>query len=249
MTTSRDSSTRITSSRSWPRGRSCSLGTRPSRRVLTPSPLPRSTPPPSTCSPSTSGGRTPGHTVTVRSCTKAELRLSALSGWRQCGRRSLQSFQSVPPRSCQSGSESGQAKRLAIRRRPRVRRRLLLRRPQRRSTRRRRKITRRRRRKRSKLKAGPNFHHHLLGLKSKSYPCNKRHSIRVIASIPRGLLPGVLHLPGKLHNLQFVIAICLETRQVPVRICYALKIRSPKKKKKSSTSSARTTTQIRRQRS
>merc|ERR1712210_35808 len=88
----------------------------------------------------------------------------------------------------------------------------------------------RRRRKRSKLKAGPNFHHHLLGLKSKSYPCNKRHSIRVIASIPRGFLPGALHLPGELHNLQFVIAICLETRQVPVRICYALKIRSPKKK-------------------
>merc|ERR1712173_514725 len=55
-------------------------------------------------------------------------------------------------------------KRLAIRRRPRVRRRLLLRRPQRRSTRRRRKITRRRR-KRSKLEAGPNFQNHqLLGL-------------------------------------------------------------------------------------
>merc|ERR1712184_125713 len=190
----------------------------PSRRVLTPSPSPRSTPPPSTCSPSTSGGRTPGHTVTVRSCTKAEPRLSALSGWRVCGRRSLQSSQSVPPRSCQSGSESGQAKRLEIRRLPRPRR----------STRRRRKITRRRRRKRSKLKAGPNFHHHLLGLKSKSYPCNKRHSIRVIASIPRGFLPDVLHLPGEVHNLQFVIAICLETRQVPVRICYALKIRSPK---------------------
>merc|ERR550519_3072792 len=202
MTTSRDSSTRITSSRSWPRGRSCSLGTRPSRRVLTPSPSPRSTPPPSTCSPSTSGGRTPGHTVTVRSCTKAEPRLSALSGWRVCGRRSSQSSQSVPPRNCQSGSESGQAKRLEIRRLPR---------------------------KRSKLKAGPNFHHHLLGLKSKSYPCNKRHSIRVIASIPRGFLPGALHLPGELYNLQFVIAICLETRQVPVRICYALKIRSPKK--------------------
>merc|ERR1712012_1267153 len=33
-------------------------------------------------------------------------------------------------------------------------------------------------RKRSKFKAGPNFHRHLLGLKSKSYPCNKRHSIR-----------------------------------------------------------------------
>merc|ERR1712037_289549 len=177
---------------------------------------------PSTCSPSTSGGRTPGHTVTVRSCTKAEPRLSALSGWRVCGRRSSQSSQSVPPRSCQSGSESGQAKRPAIRRLPRVRRRLLLRRPPRRST---------RRRKRNKSKAGPNFHHHLLGLKSKSYPCNKRHSIRVIASIPRGFLPDVLHLPGELHNLQFVIAICLETRQVPVRICYALKIRSPEKKK------------------
>merc|ERR1712037_737005 len=158
----------------------------------------------STCSPSTSGGRTPGHTVTVRSCTKAEPRLSALSGWRVCGRRSSQSSQSVPPRSCQSGSESGQAKRLEIRRLPRVRRRLLLRRPPRRSTRRRRKITRRRR-KRNKLKAGPNFHHHLLGLKSKSYPCNKRHSIRVIASIPRGFLPDVLHLPGEVHNLQFVI--------------------------------------------
>merc|ERR1712045_804679 len=219
MTTSRDSSTRITSSRSWPRGRSCSLGTRPSRRVLTPSPSPRSTPPPSTCSPSTRGGQTPGHTATARSCTKVELRLSALSGWSLCGRRSSQSSQSAPPRSCQSGSESDPAKRLEIRRRPRVRRRLLLRRPQRRRTRRRRKMT--------KLKAGPNFqNHHLLGLKSKSYPCNKRHSIRVIASIPRGLLPGYcVHLPGELDNLQFVIAICLETRQVPVRICYALKIR------------------------
>ena len=78
------------------------------------------------------------------------------------------------------------------------------------------------------ISAGPNFHQDLfLGLKSNSYPCNKRHSIRVIASIPRGLLPGLLHLPGELDNLQFVIAICLETRQVPVRICYALKIRSP----------------------
>merc|ERR1711936_1288915 len=122
------------------------------------------------------------HPPTIHMFSKYEPRLSAPSGWSPCGRRSSQSFQSVPPRSCQSGSESGQAKRLAIRRRPRVRRRLLLRRPQRRSTRRRRKITRRRRRKRSKLKAGPNFHHHLLGLKSKSYPCNKRHSIRVIAS-------------------------------------------------------------------
>merc|ERR1711981_230515 len=177
-----------------------------------------------------SGGQTRGRTATARSCTKAEPRSSALSGWSRCGRRSSQSFQSVPPRSCPSGSESDQARRPAIRRLPRVRRRLPLRRLQRRSTRKRRRITRRRR-KRSKLKAGPNFHHHLLGLKSKSYPCNKRHSIRVIASIPRGLLPGVLHLPGKLHNLQFVIAICLETRQVPVRICYALKIRSPKKKK------------------
>merc|ERR1711913_93526 len=171
------------------------------RRVLTPSPSPRSTPPPSTCSPSTSGGRTRGRTATARSCTKAEPRSSALSGWSRCGRRSSQNFQSVPPRSCPSGSESDQARRPEIRRLPR---------------------------KRSKLKAGPNFHHHLLGLKSNSYPCNKRHSIRVIASIPRGL-PGVLHLLlGELHNLQFVIAICLETRQVPVRICYALKIRSPK---------------------
>merc|ERR1712198_796870 len=143
-----------------------------------------------------------------------------------------QSFQSVRPRSCQSGSESDQARRPAIRRLLRVRRRLPLRRLQRRSTRKRRKTTRRRRRKRSKLKAGPNFHHRLLGLKSNSYPCNKRHSIRVIASIPRGS-PGILHLlPGELRNLQFVIAICLETRQVPVRICYALKIRSPQKKKK-----------------
>merc|ERR1711962_1191343 len=92
------------------------------------------------------------------------------------------------------------------------------------------RITRRRRRKRSRFKAGPNFHHHLLGLKSKSYPCNKRHSIRVIASIPRGFLRPAEHRPvsRKVHNLQFVIAICLETRQVPVRICYALKIRSPK---------------------
>merc|ERR1712192_104904 len=167
---------------------------------------------------------------------KLELRSCAPSGWNRCGRRSSQSFQSVPPRSCQSGSESGQAKRLEIRRRPRVRRRLPLRRPQRRSTRKRRKTTRRRRRrKRSKLKAGPNFHHNLfLGLKSNSYPCNKRHSIRVIASIPRGLSPDVDggQLPGELHNLQLVIAICLETRQVPVRICYALKIRSPHQKKK-----------------
>merc|ERR1719320_903384 len=87
-----------------------------------------------------------------------------------------------------------------------------------------------RRRKRSKLKAGPNIHHDLfLGLKSNSYPCNKRHSIRVIASIPRGLSPDEDgdQLPGELRNLQLVIAICLETRQVPVRICYALKIRSP----------------------
>merc|ERR1712050_422015 len=105
------------SSRSWPRGRSCSLGTRPSRRVLTLSPSPRSTTPPSTCSPSTSGGQTPGHTATVRSCTRVEPRLSAPSGWSRCGRRSSQSSQSGPPRSCQSGSESDPAKRLEIRRR------------------------------------------------------------------------------------------------------------------------------------
>merc|ERR1712158_77781 len=109
------------------------------------------------------------------------------------------------------------------------RRRPLLRRLPRRSTRKRKRITRRRRRKRSKFKAGPNFHHHLLGLKSKSYPFNKRHSIRVIASIPRGFLRPAdhRHVSRKVHNLQFVIAICLETRQVPVRICYASKIRSP----------------------
>merc|ERR1712061_513647 len=198
--------------------------TRPSRRVLTPSPSPRSTPPPFTCSPSTSGGQTPGNTATARSCTRVAPRLSAPSGWSPCGRRSSQSSPSAQPRSCQRGSESAPAKRPEIRRRLRVRRRPLLRRPPRRNTRRKRRITRRRR-KRSKLKAVPNFHHHLLGLKSKSYPCNKRHSIRVIASIPRGS-PGD-HLPRELHNLQFVIAICLETRQVPVRICYALKIRSP----------------------
>merc|ERR1712223_2082687 len=119
------------------------------------------------------------------------------------------------------------ARRLEIRRLLRVRRRPLLRRLPKR-------ITRRRKRKRSKFKAGPNFHHHLLGLKSQSYPCNKRHSIRVIASIPRGFLRPAdhRHVSRKVRNLQFVIAICLETRQVPVRICYALKIRSPKKKKK-----------------
>ena len=38
---------RITSWRSWRRGRSCSRGTRPSRRVSTPSHSPRSTPQPS----------------------------------------------------------------------------------------------------------------------------------------------------------------------------------------------------------
>merc|ERR1711974_355277 len=81
-------------------------------------------PPPSTCSPSTSGGQTRGRTATARSCTKAEPRSSALSGWSRCGRRSSQSFQSVPPRSCPSGSESDQARRPAIRRLPRVRRRL-----------------------------------------------------------------------------------------------------------------------------
>merc|ERR1712037_1000980 len=112
------------------------------------------------------------------------------------------------------------AKRLEIRRLPRVRRRLLLRR----STRRRRKITRRRRRKRSKLKASPNFHHHLLGLKSKSYPCNKRHSMGYCfhtKRIPAGRPPPSRGTPQS--------AICdrdlPETRQVPVRICYALKIR------------------------
>merc|ERR1712192_395748 len=102
------------------------------------------------------------HPPTIHMFSKYERRSCAPSGWNRCGRRSSQSFQSVPPRSCQSVSESGQAKRLEIRRRPRVRRRLPLRRPQRRSTRKRRKTTRRRRRrKRSKLKAGPNFHHDL----------------------------------------------------------------------------------------
>merc|ERR1712107_224718 len=67
---------------------------------------------------------------------------------------------------------------LRVRRRPRLRR-----------------LPTRRRRKRSKFKAGPNFHRYLLGLKSKSYPCNKRHSIRVIASIPRGFLRTADHRP------------------------------------------------------
>merc|ERR1712038_831332 len=57
---------------SWPRGRSCSRGTRRSRRVSTPSPSPRSTPPPSGCSPSTRGGRTQEATATARSCTRLE---------------------------------------------------------------------------------------------------------------------------------------------------------------------------------
>merc|ERR1719481_2282439 len=60
--------------RSWPRGRSCSRGTRPSRRVLTLSPSPRSTPPPSGCSPSTRGGRTQEATGTARSCTRTDTR-------------------------------------------------------------------------------------------------------------------------------------------------------------------------------
>merc|ERR1712223_90088 len=193
------------------------------KKGLDPESFTQKHPPPSTCSPSTRGGRTRGRTATARSCTRAAPRGSAPSGWSRCGRRSSPSSRSAPPRSCPSGSECDLARRLEIRRLLRVRRRPLLRRLPRRSTR------KRRRRKRSKFKAGPNFHHHLLGLKSKSYPCNKRHSIRVIASIPRGFLRPAEHRPvsRKVHNLQFVIAICLETRQVPVRICYALKIRSP----------------------
>merc|ERR1712112_300042 len=93
------------------------------------------------------GGQTPGHTATARSCTKVEPRLSAPSGWSQCGRRSSQSSQSAPPRNCQSGSESDPAKRLEIRRHPRVRKRLQLKRRLRRKTR------KKRRRKRKSKKA------------------------------------------------------------------------------------------------
>merc|ERR1712107_682971 len=129
-------------------------------------------------------------------------------GLSRCGRRSSPSSQSAPPRNCPSGSECDLARRPEIRRLLRVRRRPRLRRLPRSSTRKRKRITRRRRRKRSKFKAGPNFHRHLLGLKSKLYPCNKRHSIRVIASMPRGFLRRADHRPvsRKVHNLQFVIA-------------------------------------------
>merc|ERR1719209_2598314 len=126
--------------------RSCSRGTRPSRRVSTPSPSPRSTPLPSGCSPSTRGGRTPEATATARSCTRAAPRSSEPSGSSRPGRRSSPNSRSVPPRSCQSGSESDQAKRLEIRRLPRVRKRLQLRRRLRRNTKKKRRKKRRRKR-------------------------------------------------------------------------------------------------------
>merc|ERR1719323_867124 len=60
---------------------------------------------PSTCSPSTRGGQTPGHTETGRSCTRGEPRSSELSGWRLSGKRSWESGTRDPRPSCPSGAE------------------------------------------------------------------------------------------------------------------------------------------------
>merc|ERR1712226_654484 len=68
------------------------------KKGLDPESFTQKHPPPFTCSPSTSGGQTPGHTATARSCTKVALRLSALSGWSPCGRRSSQSSRNAQPR-------------------------------------------------------------------------------------------------------------------------------------------------------
>merc|ERR1712108_135412 len=116
------------------------------KKGLDPESFTQKHPPQSGCSPSTRGGRTQEATATARSCTRVEPKSLGPSGWSQTGRRSSPSSRSVPPRNCQSGSESDQAKRPAIRRHPRVRRKLQLKRRLRRNTRKKRRKKRRRKR-------------------------------------------------------------------------------------------------------
>merc|ERR1712226_691426 len=71
--------------------------------------LPEPTHPPSTCSPSTSGERTPEPTETGRSCTREGPRWSGPSGSRLCGKKSWQSSTKDQKRSCPSGAGCGLA--------------------------------------------------------------------------------------------------------------------------------------------
>merc|ERR1712168_319952 len=149
-TMSRGSSTKTMSSKNWQRGRSCSLGTRPSKRVLTQNPSPAPTPQPFTCSQSMSVGLTPEPTATGRSCTKVELRSSGQKCWRPHGRKSLPNGQRGQRQDCQNGLVFVQAKRLEIQIPLRVRKMQLQRKMLRKKTTMRRKKKRRRRKRRSK---------------------------------------------------------------------------------------------------
>merc|ERR1712121_214281 len=121
----------------------------PSKRVLTQNPSPEPTPPPFTCSQSTSVGLTPEPTATGRSCTKVELRSSGQKCWRLHGRKSLPNGPRGQRQDCQNGLVSVQAKRLEIQRPLRVRK-MQLQRKMRKKTTMRRKKKRRRRKRRSK---------------------------------------------------------------------------------------------------
>merc|ERR1719260_740546 len=77
------------SSKNWQKGRSFSLGTRPSRKVWTLNPSLELIPQQSTCSPSMNEGPTPEHMETGKSSMKVVLKFSGLKLWKQHGRTNL----------------------------------------------------------------------------------------------------------------------------------------------------------------
>merc|ERR1712106_1052914 len=109
------------SSKNWQRGRSSSLETRPSRRVLTPNPSQEPTPQPSTCSPSMNAELTPELMETGRSCMKEVLRLSGQKCLNHAGRRSSVNGQRGQRPSFQNGLECAQAKSQETQRHQRLR--------------------------------------------------------------------------------------------------------------------------------
>merc|ERR1712153_127732 len=144
---SRGNSTKTMSSKNWQRGRSSSLETRLSRRVLTPNPSQEPTPQPSTCSPSMNAELTPELTETGRSCMKEVLRLSGQKCSNHAGRRSSVSGQRGQRPSFQNGLECAQAKSQETQRHQRVRKMLQLKKTTKKKKKRRRRKKKRRRNK------------------------------------------------------------------------------------------------------
>merc|ERR1711892_244468 len=149
---SRGNSTKTMSSKNWQRGRSFSLETRPSRRVLTPNPSQEPTPQPSTCSPSMNAELTPELTETGKSCMKEVLRLSGQKCLNHAGRRSLVSGQRGQRPSFQNGLECAQAKSQETQRHQRARKMLQLKKRLKKTTKKKKRRRRRKKRRRRNKK-------------------------------------------------------------------------------------------------